>query len=226
MSGLDRALRSGWEAAQVVWHSVTPLGDHAGMPPERGVPGRVPVVLVHGALAHPEMWRPLTQRLRAEGWPRVERVAYPTLRSSPEEIGARIAAVVEPLARTEPVDLVGHSLGAVASRAWIKRMGGAAHVRRFVSLGGPHFGSPFANIAPPRLRDMIDPDGDFLARLNEDPEPVPTTVIRAAWDEHILPPTKGTIAGIDEIVIERCGHNGLLFRQEVLDLVIETLRQP
>ena len=44
------------------------------LPYPRPLPGRRPVVLVHGFLGHQGMFRPLARRLLNEGWPKVERV--------------------------------------------------------------------------------------------------------------------------------------------------------
>jgi len=112
------------------------------------------------------------------------------------------------------VHLLGHSLGAVAGRAWIKLWGGAPLVRHFVSLGGPHGGTALFRAVRPPLRDVLDPDGAWVARLNDGPEPVPTTVIRASWDQQVLPPRRAAIPGAREIVLQDHGHNSLLWSPE------------
>ncbi|MEZ4239677.1 MAG: alpha/beta fold hydrolase [Myxococcota bacterium] len=155
-------------------------------PPEGGA--HPPVVLVHGYLGHPDMFRPLTRRLYAAGVGRVVRLGYPSMRLGLDQIADRIGEAVRPLAAAHGrVDLVGHSLGAVACRAWLKVYGGDAHVRRFVSLGGPHAGTALFRFTPPVLWDVLDPDGPWVHRLNTGPEPVPTTVIRARYDHQVLP---------------------------------------
>ena len=185
---------------------------------------RAPVVLVHGWLGHPDTFLPLQRRLHEAGFGQVERVGYPSTRLSLDRIAARIDAVCVPLARRSgPVDLVGHSLGAVACRAWIKVFGGAAHVRRFVSLGGPHGGTALFRLAPRILHDALDPDGSWVARLAEGPEPVPTTVIRAARDHQILPSVRAALPGAEEIVLTGHGHNGLLWSRTAHRLVIDAL---
>jgi triacylglycerol esterase/lipase EstA (alpha/beta hydrolase family) len=111
---------------------------------------RLPVVMVHGFMGHPEMFRPLARSLLAAGWGRIERVHYPSTQLNLEEIVDRIDQVVRPLVQDGgQIDLVGHSLGAVASRAYLKVFGGAQYVRRFVSLGGPHHGTAWHPLLPP-----------------------------------------------------------------------------
>lgn len=185
---------------------------------------RPPVVLVHGYLGHPDMFRPLTRRLYAAGFGRVARVGYPSTRLPLDRIVHHVATVALPLARAHgPIDLVGHSLGAVACRAWLKAFGGAAHVRRFVSLGGPHAGTALYRLAPPLLWDVLDPRGPWVQRLALGEEPVPTTVIRARYDHQVLPPVRASLPGVTEIVLSGHGHNGLLWSSTAHDAVIAAL---
>ncbi|MCB9685237.1 MAG: alpha/beta fold hydrolase [Alphaproteobacteria bacterium] len=188
------------------------------------VGNRPPVVLVHGYLGHPDMFRPLIRRLRKSGFPVVETVGYPSTRLRLDQIAERIDAVAAPLAeRHGPVDLVGHSLGAVASRAWLKVFGGASRVRRFVSLGGPHAGTAMWRLTPPTLWDVLNPDGPWVHRLAEGPEPVPTTVIRSAYDHQVLPPVRAALPGVAEVVLQGYGHNGLLWARAAHLEVIRAL---
>jgi pimeloyl-ACP methyl ester carboxylesterase len=186
-----------------------------------------PVVLVHGFLGHPDMFRPLQRRLYEAGFGTVARVGYPSTTSTLERIVDRVDQVCAPLAaRHGPVDLVGHSLGAVACRAYLKVFGGDRQVRRFVSLGGPHAGTSLYRFVPPALREVLDPRGPWVERLGRGPEPVPTTVIRAAWDHQVLPPVRASLPGIREIVLSGRGHNGLLWSRTAHRALIEVLEEP
>lgn len=184
------------------------------------------VVLVHGYLGHPDMFRPLVRRLYEAGVGPVVCVRYPSTRLDLEAITERIGAAVQPLAARGPVDLVGHSLGAVACRAWLKLYGGDRLVRRFVSLGGPHAGTALYLFTPPRVRSALDPTGPWVRRLAQGPEPVPTTVIRSRYDQQVLPPVAASLPGIHEIVLDHCGHNGLLWDGRAHDAVVSVLTEP
>jgi alpha-beta hydrolase superfamily lysophospholipase len=182
--------------------------------------------MVHGFLGHPGMFIPLERRLRAEGFHLTQRLSYPSTQLSLEQICDRIAASAKALAHEGPVDLVGHSLGAVACRTWLKQLGGAPFVRRFVSLGGPHAGTSLYRLVPPWLRPALSPRGRWaeLNALGE--EPVPTTVIRAAYDHQVFPPRRAAIAGVEEIVLARYGHNGILHAPAAHDAVVAALTRP
>jgi pimeloyl-ACP methyl ester carboxylesterase len=195
------------------------------MPEATPDPRRRPVVLVHGFMGHPDMLRPMAVRLLSEGFPRAERMQYPSTRLPLESIAERVGEFVAGLGVDGTVDLVGHSLGAIACRAWIKCFGGASKVRRFVALGGPHAGTSFYRIVPPWLRPAFDPRGPWVRRLAEGPEPVPTLVVRARYDHQVFPPMRGAIAGAREVVLHGIGHNGLLWSKAAQDAVVAFLQE-
>jgi len=189
--------------------------------PRPAAGGHPPVVLVHGFLGHPAMWRPLIRRLYRRGHDRVAAVGYPSTQRTLPQIVDAIDEVVQ--AQDEPVVLVGHSLGAVASRAFVKAFGGAERVLRLVSVGGPHAGTAMYRLAPPGLRDVLAPDSHWVRRLAEGPEPVPTVVVRARYDHQVLPPVRARLDGVREVVIDRHGHNGLLWHRTAHAAIIDAI---
>ena len=203
--------------------AVAPIARFRPLP--KGVSqGRPPVILVHGYMGHPDMLRALERALRKEGWHQVHRVGYPSMQFGLEQIAQRIDQTIAPAAVNGPVDLVGHSLGAVACRAWLKAFGGHRYVRRFVSLGGAHSGTHLYPFTPPRLWPVLNPDGPWVHRLSQGEEPVPTTVIRSRYDHQVLPPVPGHLQGVTEVVLDNVGHNGLLWSRAAHSAVIEALR--
>jgi pimeloyl-ACP methyl ester carboxylesterase len=212
------------ELGALVRTALSPLARLRPLPSPGDSGDRPPVFLVHGFMGHAGMLRPLTRRLLNEGWTEVIPVSYPSLSSSLEQIVERIADEADRAAGDRQIDLVGHSLGAVACRAWIKAFGGAPRVRRFVSLGGPHGGTSLHRVVPRHLREVFDPRGPWVARLAVGPEPVPTTVIRARWDHQVVPSASASLAGVSEIVLEAQGHNGLLWASKAHDAVVGALR--
>jgi alpha-beta hydrolase superfamily lysophospholipase len=208
------------EAGASVRTALFPFARLHPLPAPRPIGDRLPVVLVHGFLGHPDMLRPLARTLLSAGWPEVVRVGWPPLGVDLDALVRRIAGAARPHAT---VDLVGHSLGAFACRAWLKQGDGPRFVRRFVALAGPFGGTSLHRLVPGALGRALDPDGEVVRRLAEGPEPVPTTVIRARWDHQVLPHARGAIAGTRDVVVEGHGHNGLLWSAEAHAAVVEAL---
>ncbi len=174
------------------------------------------VLLVHGFLARAPTMAPLARTLLSAGARDVVLVDYPSTELTLEQIVDVIAAAAEPLVRAHGrIAVVGHSLGAFAVRTWIKRYGGASSVSVFVSLGGPHAGTALWPLLSPSLRAVLRPGSPEILALAATPEPVRTVVLRARYDHQVFPPVRANIGGIEEIVVQGHGHNGLLLSPEV-----------
>lgn len=205
---------------------VLPLLGRRPLPTPVPLPGRRPVILIHGFLGHPEILRPIAVHLLANGWPRVERVGYSSFRTGFDEILDRIDAVARQI--DGPVDVVGHSLGALACRAWLKTRGGADRCERFVSLAAPFHGTELYRLVPGPLRRVLDPNGTWVRRLDDGPEPVLTVVIRARYDTNIVPRDSAVIGkdGVREVIIDGTSHNGMLWSRRVAEAVATALSEP
>lgn len=189
------------------------------VPPE----GRPTAVLLHGYLGHPEQLRAIHRTLAQSGYDRIIRPRYHSTTASMTDIAATLDAAIMPWVSRGPVDLIGHSLGAVGCRAWLKVFGGARFVGRFVSLGGPHGGTRLYRLSPPNLWPILDPEGPWVDRLSRDPEPIPTTLIRCRYDHQVLPPAPVSMPGATEVVLDRVGHNGLLWSRRAHEAIVGAL---
>lgn len=210
------------EAEATARTALYPFNRYFRLPDPTPAPGRAPVVMIHGLLGHPGMLQPLARYLLDHGWPRVERVGYPSIGLDFQAIVDRLDAVVQRVG--EPVDLVGHSLGATVCRAYLKLHGGQA--RRFVALAPPFGGTSLFRLVPGALREPLHPRGDLVQRLAEGPEPVPTTIVRARYDAQILPAHRSRLVDdpeVEEIDLDGIGHNGLLCSRRAHAAVAEAL---
>ncbi len=197
------------------------LGVDLVMPPPRsartvGDPRLPAVLLVHGFLARAPTMAPLARTLLDAGAREVVLADYPSTELTLEQIVDVVAAAAEPMVRAHGrIAVVGHSLGAFAVRTWIKRYGGASSVGVFVSLGGPHAGTALWPLLSPPLRAVLRPGSPEIRALAATPEPVRTVVLRARYDHQVFPPVRANIGGVEEIVVQGHGHNGLLLSPEV-----------
>ncbi|MCB5181693.1 esterase/lipase family protein [Streptomyces antimicrobicus] len=150
-------------------------------------PGRrPPVLLLHGFNDNRSVFVLLRRALGADGLRRVEAYNYSPFTSDLRDTARLLAARVEELCeRTghERVDIVGHSLGGLAARYYVQRLGGDVRVRTLVTLGTPHGGTrvaPFMD-AHPLVRQMR-PDSEVMAELRA-PAPGCRTRYVAFWSE-------------------------------------------
>lgn len=113
--------------------------DHLPAPHSRG---RVGVLLVHGFVCNRGLWNPWMKRLRAEGVPFVAVNLEPVFGSIDEYVPLIEAAVrkLEIATGKRPL-LVGHSMGGLAIRAWLRASRADQRVRGVVTIGSPHQGT-------------------------------------------------------------------------------------
>ena len=134
------------------WTSGAPgvLASTAGKP-------RVPVVLVHGYVCNHRVWDTMARTLRAQGHS-VIAVDLEPLFTSIDKYAPAIESAVTALCRrtgATQVALMGHSMGGLAIRAWMRKHG-SARVARVLTLGTPHVGTQIA----PKTRT---PNGQQMA---------------------------------------------------------------
>jgi pimeloyl-ACP methyl ester carboxylesterase len=155
----------------------------------------VPVVLVHGLLGDVTNFVTLRRHLARHGIRRFASFGYrPRLdyqRLAPA-LGERIEAVCRATGASQ-VDVVGHSLGGLVAR-YLVQTGGAARVRRLVTLGTPYLA--YAN-PPQELAVFGSHDGLVPAPLDR--------------------------ARRRMLVVDDCGHLALLTDTRALDAVAHWL---
>jgi pimeloyl-ACP methyl ester carboxylesterase len=110
--------------------------------PPKGVPSCIPVVLVHGYFCNHRVWDAMAEHLRQAGHP-VLAVDLEPLFTSIDRYAPIIEETVAELCRqtgSNKVALVGHSMGGLAIRAWLRACG-SERVAGIITLGTPHQGT-------------------------------------------------------------------------------------
>ncbi|HJV62719.1 MAG TPA: alpha/beta fold hydrolase [Albitalea sp.] len=104
--------------------------------PRRGV------VFVHGFVCNRALWNPWLRRLRQLGVPFVAVNLEPVF-GSIDEYAEIIEAAVQRIrsATGEAPLIVAHSMGGLATRAWMDRHQADARVHRVITIGTPHRGT-------------------------------------------------------------------------------------
>ena len=189
-----------------------------------GAGQRPPVLLVHGYACSRAAWWWLRRRLHAAGWT----VATISL----EPVYASIEAYVDPLARridavlaetgAERLILVGHSMGGLVARAYLRRFG-ESRVAQLVTLGTPHQGSQIAHIGLGENARQMQPGSAWLRDLASRVPVLDTLVIYSPHDNFVMPQINLQLPGAPSRPIGGVGHLAMLYSARVADALLEAL---
>lgn len=185
--------------------SVAAVRAREARPVDQATPG--PVLLVPGYGGSVASLSALADRLRASGRD-VTVVALPDQAQGDLTDQATVVATAADAARARTgaasVDVVGYSAGGVVARIWVAEGGGAAKVRRLVTLGTPNHGTDLARLgglvagACPTACQQLATDSAVLSRLDREPNP-PGVVTVSIWttrDDVVVPPQSAVLDGI------------------------------
>lgn len=176
-----------------------------------------PIVFVHGYKSGGFFWNTMAGRFAADGWPgsRLDQWSYNTSQSNVTTASQLDREIDRVFAATgaDEVDVIAHSMGSLASRHYLKNLGGSAHVDAWVSLGGPNHGVQGTEICagePPCQEARIG--SSFLKALNSGDE-TPGSARYATWwspcDIVINPDSTVALSGATNTRTGCLDHNGL-----------------
>lgn len=195
------------------------MGDPAPPRSESGPRGRLPVLLVHGyVLNRAAMWS-LERALRARGetvWAVTLEPVYGSIDAWVPQLAARIDALLA-AAGAHALVLVGHSMGGLAARAYLRDFGGAK-VARLVTLASPHAGSVHAYLGlGANAREMRpgSPWLDVLTRAEAQGLGTKVVSIYTRHDNFVAPSSSCVHPGAENIALSGVGHLAMLFSSAV-----------
>ena len=194
-------------------------------PPPR--PSQAPLLLLHGVLCNSGIWRGTIPRLVAAGCGPVYTLTYGPPTASMELFAEQVAAKVDAICAAtgaRRVALVGHSMGGVVARTYLRRYGGA-RVRCLVTIGAPHHGSVHAWMFPGVCLAQIRPGNAWLAALGAARLPPGTRVV-SLWSRHdsmVAPQASAELEGAANVSFVGIGHNALIEHPGVVARVVAEL---
>lgn len=210
----------------IVLFSVVQPFERFWLKPDRlkRTPDRPPLLLIHGYQCNRGTWFRLLPRLEAAGWCVATHNLEPVLAdidSYAEGIARRIDEVLAATGARQLI-LVGHSMGGLAVRAYLRRHG-EAKVARLITLATPHHGSRLGNLAVGPNGGQLKMGCSWLAELGQAPVPRGSAAIYSVHDNHVMPQrTCSELAGARNVPIAGVGHLGLvLTRRARLVLLAE-----
>lgn len=183
------------------------------------------VVFVHGFFASPGVFRPLRERMEKELGVKVASFTHlPGVRVDP--IAKRLKALVDQIPHHARVHIVGHSLGGLVGRYYVQELGGHTRIAQTISLGSPFGGTKVANAMPVLVGIDLKTDSKLLhkLRLKAGRYDVPHLSVVADTDRMVIPQNSAMLPWGDTAFFRGLGHNGLLYDKEVMDLVVNRIR--
>ena len=187
----------------------------------------IPVLLVHGYLCNGRVWDVMADRLLQAGHPVARLDLEPPFVSIDRYVPLLEGAVTELCRQTgaRQVALIGHSLGGLAVRAWM-RAHGTSLVARVLTLGSPHVGTRMADLSATESARQMRWHSAWLQELAAS-EPASTRhLMRIALtpqDNIVYPQREQVLAGVPVTVFDDLGHLSLCFDEDVIRWVLQQL---
>ena len=210
---------------QLPWAKRPPV-----MLPAIGDAGLVPVVLVHGYLCNHRVWDAMATQLRRAGHP-VLAVDLEPLFTSIDEYAALIEQAVAQLCRqtgTEKVALIGHSMGGLVIRVWMRRYG-IQRAARVITLGTPHAGTQITFPIKTVNGTQMGWHSVWLQKLAASESASTRRLMRIALtpqDNIVYPQREQVLDGAQVTVFEGRGHLQLVLDSAVIAWVLQQLEDP
>jgi hypothetical protein len=188
---------------------------------------RLPVLLIHGYCCNHRVWDHVFDGLRARGHT-VTAISLEPLFCSIDDYAAQVQSAVDLLCAStgqRQVALVGHSMGGLVIRAWM-RARGSGQAKVVITLGTPHQGTqitPHARL--PNAKQMVW-HSDWLAQLEAQTTDTERSLLRIALtpqDAIVFPQTAQTLPPLAAQEFPGLGHLQLCTDAAVFNWICQAL---
>jgi len=189
--------------------------------------GQRGVVLVHGFLCNRGLWLPWMGRLRAGGHAFVAVNLEPVF-GSIDDYPAIIEDAVRRVTQATgmPPVLIGHSMGGLAARAWLRAYQADARVQHVITLGTPHDGTWLGRYSNTTNGRQMRLGGDWVRQLRAD-EPRARAGLFTCWysncDNIVFPAGTAALPGATHRFIEGVPHVDMACHPVVVQACVEAL---
>lgn len=203
------------------------LASIAGMAPAGAVPpaeaaAPLPVVLVHGFNGAPAGFITMAARLRE----RKHTVVIAKLPGNDNVVNAKVIRDIVAARGWRKVAIVGHSMGGLSGRQYIRFDGGRKTSTVYVSLGTPQKGLPIACLAEIDNGGQMCPGSAFLTKLNAGDETPGTTRWTSVFSttDGLVPTSASRLAdGACDVRVTGPNHSQLLTDPAVFRIVLNAI---
>jgi triacylglycerol esterase/lipase EstA (alpha/beta hydrolase family) len=187
-------------------------------------PGRRGVVLVHGFVCNRGLWNPMMAWLRSRGVPFVAVNLEPVFGSIDRYADIVEAAVRRVEAATgQPPVIVAHSMGGLATRAWMAAHDADERVHRVITIGTPHHGTLLGGFGHTRNAREMRLGSDWQRRLSAREPPgrfERFTCFYGHCDNIVFPASSATLPGADNRHVASVAHVQMAHQDEVWNEVL------
>ena len=189
----------------------------------------IPVLLVHGYICNHRVWDQMAAALRARGHT-VLAINLEPLFCSIDRYAPLVEQGVNQLCAqsgAQQVALVGHSMGGLALRAWL-RTHGSSRAARVITLGTPHAGTRIAPHAPSANGQQMVWQSRWLHDLAASESPATRALLRIALtpqDNIVYPQREQVLPGAPVTVLDGLGHLQLCLAPPVIAWIIAELAE-
>lgn len=192
--------------------------------------GRRGLVLIHGFVCNRGLWTSWTRRLTAMNVPFTAINLEPVFGDIEHYVPLIDAAVRRVEAATGmPPLIVAHSMGGLATRAWLRAHEEDDRCAGVVTIGTPHSGTWLARFSMTRNGHQMRRQGAWLRALAAD-EPITRyqhfTCFFGHCDNIVFPAATAMLPGADNRHLEGTAHVHMITRPEVWDEVMRQLDLP
>ncbi|MEO8857914.1 MAG: alpha/beta fold hydrolase [Burkholderiaceae bacterium] len=193
--------------------------------------GQRGIVLVHGFACNRGIWMPWFEKLRKRRIPYIAVNLEPVLGSIDDYSPLLDKAVSAMFSATgAPPLLVGHSMGGLAARAWLRRMQDSTRVHQFVTIGTPHHGTLLGHFGP-RMSALVNgnqmrfgsPWLTELARSESLRCCKMFTCFYSNCDNIVMPTGSATLNGADNRLISGVPHLAMVADESIIEQTLAML---
>lgn len=184
--------------------------------------GRLPVLLVHGYVCNGGFMLPLKRALEARGiGARTHDLEpiYADIDGYADALARRVEQVCAD-AGSDKLIIVAHSMGGLASRAYLRKFGNA-RVAKMVTLGSPHHGTVMANFGMGANGRQMVPGNAWLEQLNQTALTVPTVAVFSHHDNIVAPQDSALLEGARNVSLSGIGHVTMPLSRRIQEIVLE-----
>jgi triacylglycerol lipase len=221
-----RIIAGEWLAYQALFILIQPferlwMGDDAAA---RQARAGTPILLIHGYLCNRGAWWWMHRHLTVAGYAVATVNLEPPLGSIDgfvDQLHARIEAL-RAVTGADRVVLVGHSMGGLAARAYLRRQG-SSRVAKLMTFGCPHHGTWVARCGPGEDARQMEPDSPWIGALPMVDPSVPTVTVWSPTDNFVVPQDSSRLSGSSEIILPDLSHLAMLFSPVVLGTLTREL---